>query len=112
MLVIALLSVLSLTTSAQNDTCYTKDQNRKILSALIDGSNCKQDYIELKGLYDVSEKIRSLQSSTLTDLKLYNDSLVVENNSLTIQNEVLDKKRKNRNGWIITLAVLLTLTNI
>lgn len=96
-LVIALLSALCLTTSAQSDTCYTKEQNRKIAEKLIEGENSKKEAASLQNLYNLSQR----------EIEMYSNSVKVE----TLKNVALredlqksEKKIKRRNRWIYVLA--------
>lgn len=96
---IALLSVLFLNTSAQSDTCYTKDQNRKIAEKLIEGENWKKAYNE-------QVQINELQSKALDIATGISGSQQVAIAQLNDDKQKLEKKIKRRNRWIVVLTLL------
>jgi hypothetical protein len=80
-----------LTTFAQSDTCYTKDENRLIAEKLIDGANCKEEVVELQTLVDLlkAENKGLMQSNSL--LVLSNDE-----KQLAIDKGIKKVKRRDR----------------
>lgn len=102
-LVIALLSALSWTTSAQSDTCYTKEQNRKIAEKLIEGENAKKEVASLNNLYSLSQQETKMLENAFKVQTLELEALKIEKAK---QEEMLRKKIKRRNIWIYVLAAM------
>ena len=96
---IALLSVLSLSTYAQSDTCYTREQNRRIAEKLIEGDNWKKSYQE-------QVQINQFQSRAIQIAKGVTDSHEITITELTEDKKVLKKKVRKKNVWIGLLLLL------
>jgi adenine-specific DNA methylase len=87
-----------LNTSAQSDTCYTKEQNRKIAEKLIEGENAKKEAASLQNLYNLSQK----------EIEMYSNSVKVEtlkNVALREELEKETKKKKRRTKWLIASLI-------
>ena len=96
---IALLSALSLSTYAQSDTCYTREQNRRIAEKLIEGDNWKKAYNE-------QVQINELQSKAIDIATGISGSQQVAIAQLNDEKQKLQKKIKRRNRWIVVLTLL------
>lgn len=96
---IALLSVLCLNTLAQSDTCYTRQENRRIAEKLVEGENWKKAYHE-------QVQINELQSKAIDIANGIAGSQQVAISDLNDEKKVLEKKVKRRNRWIFVLVLL------
>jgi vacuolar-type H+-ATPase subunit I/STV1 len=85
-----------LTTYAQNDTCYTKEENRRIAEKLIEGENLKKDYEELRAIVSVQNEMNDKHKKTISEQQ-------ITINQKDEQNGKLQKKVKRKNTVIIVL---------
>ena len=85
-----------MTTYAQNDTCYTKQENRKIAEKLIQGENLRKDYEELRAIVSVQNEMNDKNKKTISEQQM-------TINEKDEQNGKLQKKVKRKNVVIISL---------
>ena len=92
------------TSNAQEDSvCYSRDQNIKIATKLVEGYDCSIELIEVRKSYEDAK----------TELRMYaktTEQLNSDKTALESQKAKLEKQKKRRNIWIWVLSSLLVIT--